>query len=73
MNPDMNAVRLLGAAQLVVFFASVISEQLLKSVVGTGSMSDTLVNISENVSQMRISNLVALIISLAIVSLGVLF
>jgi hypothetical protein len=73
MNPDMNAVRLLGAAQLVVFFASVISEQLLKSVVGTGSMSDTLVNISENVSRMRISTLIALINSLAIVALGVLF
>jgi hypothetical protein len=73
MNPDMNAVRLLGFAQLVVVFASLISEQLLKSVVGTGSMPETLVNISENVSQMRISNLVALIISLAIVSLGVLF
>lgn len=73
MNPDMNTVRLLGAAQLVVFFASVISEQLLKSVVGTGSMSDTLVNISENVSRMRISTLIALINSLAIVALGVLF
>ena len=73
MNPDMNTVRLLGAAQLVVFFASVISEQLLKSVVGTGSMSDTLVNISENVSRMRISTLIAFINSLAIVALGVLF
>lgn len=50
-----------------------LSEQLLKSVVGSGSMSDILVDISENISLIRISNLVALINSLAIVTLGVLF
>ena len=69
----MNTIRLLGAAQLFVFGASLLSEQLLKSVVGSGSISDTLVNISENLFRMRISNLVALLNCLGIVILGVLF
>ena len=69
----MNTVRLLGAAQLCVFFASLLSEQLLKSTVGSGSISDTLVNISENIHRVRISNLVALVNCLAIITLGVLF
>jgi hypothetical protein len=69
----MNTIRLLGAAQLFVFAASMLSEQLLKSVVGSVSISDTLVNISENTSRMWISNLVALLNCLGIVTLGVLF
>jgi hypothetical protein len=73
MNIDINTIRLLGAAQLFVFVASLFSEQLLKSVVGSGSISDTLVNISENISRMKISNLVALLNCLGIVTLGVLF
>jgi hypothetical protein len=73
MNTDMNTVRLLGAAQLVVFLASMLSERLLASVVGSGSASDTLVNISKNLTRLRISNLVALANSLAILVLGVLF
>jgi len=73
MNIDMNTVRLLGAAQLVVFAASMLSERLLTSVVGSGSISDILVNISKNVTLMRVSNLLALVDSLVIVLLGVLF
>jgi hypothetical protein len=73
MNPDMNTIRLLGTAQLFVFVASMLSEQLLKSVVGSGNISDILVNISKNISLVRISNLVALVNSLGIVTLGVLF
>jgi len=73
MNVDMNTVRLLGAAQLVVFAASILSERLLASVVGSGSISAILVNISKNVTLMRISNLLALVDSLVIVLLGVLF
>jgi hypothetical protein len=73
MNPDMNTIRLLGAAQLFVFIASLLSDQLLKSVVGTGSTSDMLVNISENLTRMRISNLVALFNCLGIIALGVFF
>lgn len=69
----MNTIRLLGAAQLFVFAASLISDQLLKSVVGSGDISDALVNISENLSRMRISTLVALLNCLGIVTLGVLF
>jgi hypothetical protein len=46
---------------------------LLTSAVGSGSISDILVNISKNLTRMRISNLAWLIVSLAIVVLGVLF
>ena len=73
MDTDVNTIRLLGAAQLIVFVSAILSELLLKSVVGSGSISDILVNISKNVSQMRISNLVALVDSLGIVFLAVLF
>jgi hypothetical protein len=73
MNIDMNIIRFLGAAQLFVFAASLFNEQLFKSVVGSGSISDTLVNVSENISRIQISNLVALFNCLGIVTLGVLF
>jgi hypothetical protein len=73
MNIEISTVRLLGAAQLLVFAASMLSERLLASVVGSRSISDTLVNISENPTRMRISNLVALVNSAAIVVLAVLF
>jgi len=73
MNLDMNTIRLLGSAQLFVIFASLVSEQLLKSIIGSGSISDILVNISNHLTRMRISNLVALLNSLGIVILGVLF
>ena len=73
MDIDMNTVRFLGAAQLLVFVAAMLSEPLLKSVVGSGSISDILVNISKNVTRMRISNLFALVDSLGTVVLAVLF
>ena len=69
----MVTIRLLGTAQWIVLVASLLSDhQLLKSVVGSGDISDMLVIISENLTRMRIGNLVALINSLAIVTLGVL-
>ena len=73
MNTDMNTVRLLGAAQLIIFVASILSERLLASVVGSGSISNMLVNISKNLTRMRVSNLLALVDSIGIVVLGVLF
>ena len=73
MNIDINTVRLLGAAQLIVFVASIFSESLLTAVVGSGSISNVLVNISNNVTVMRISNLLALVDSVGIVVLGALF
>ena len=73
MSIEMNTVRLLGAAQLIVFVASILSERLLISAAGSGSISAILVNISKNVTLMRISNLLALVDSLGIVALGVLF
>jgi hypothetical protein len=73
MNTDINTIRLLGAAQLFVFVASLFSERLLASAVGSGGISDRLVNISNNLALMRISNLVALVNTLGIVVLAVLF
>lgn len=73
MTIDTNTVRLLGAAQLIVFVCSMLSERLLASAVGSGSISDILVNVSKNLARMRISNLVALATSLGIVVLAALF
>lgn len=73
MNTDVNTIRLLGAAQLIVIVGNLIMDSLLSSAVGSGSISDILVNISKNLSQMRFSNLVALEQTLTIVVMGVLY
>jgi hypothetical protein len=73
MNIEMNTIRLLGAAQLFVFATGIIGNQLLVSVVGSDSMSDKLVNISDNLTRVRISNLVTLVECVGIIVLGVLF
>jgi hypothetical protein len=73
MNTEINTIRLLGAAQLIVIVGNLIMDSLLSSAVGSGSISDILVNISKNLPQMRFSNLVALGQTLAIVVLGVLY
>jgi len=73
MNTDVNTVRLLGAAQVMVFVGALITGGFLASAVGSGSISDILVNISKNPTRMRISNLVALGDSLAIIAMGVLY
>jgi hypothetical protein len=73
MNTELSAVRLLGVVQLFVFVAGMVSERLLASAVGSGPMASILVNVSKDLTRMRISSLAALLNSLAIVSLGVLF
>ena len=65
MNTDAATIRLLGAAILFVFLASLISEQLLTSAVGSGGISEILVNVTANLPRVRLSNLVALLNSLA--------
>lgn len=72
MDLEMSTIRLLGAAFLFVFVASLISERLLASAVGSGSTSDILVNISGNLTRLRTSNLVALLNCLGIVVLAAL-
>jgi hypothetical protein len=72
MNTDRKTIRLLGAAFLIVFVASMLSGSLLDSAVGTGSISDNLVNIANNPMLMRISILVELVTSLGIVALAAL-
>jgi hypothetical protein len=73
LNTEMSTLRLLGAAQLLVFAASMVSERLLASVVGSGPIASILVNVSKHLTRVRISNLVALLNSLAIVLLAVMF
>jgi hypothetical protein len=73
MDIDANTVRLLGAAQLLVIVAGLFAERPLASGIGSGTMSEALVNISKKQTRMRISNLVALGQSLATIVLGVLY
>jgi len=72
MNSDKNTVRLLGAAFLFVFVASILSDILLSSAVGSGSISDNLVNIAGNLTLMRISILIVLVYSAGIIVLAAL-
>lgn len=73
MNSDKNTPRFLGAAFLLVLVASILSDVLLSTAIGSGGISDMLVNISDNLTLMRISNLVALAIqSTGIITLAVL-
>jgi hypothetical protein len=46
MNTGIDTARFLGVAQLVVFLGGMVSEQLLKSAVGSGTTSEKLVSIS---------------------------
>ncbi|MBA7534273.1 hypothetical protein ES705_26519 [subsurface metagenome] len=72
MNSDKNTPRLLGAAYLIQFVGSILGDSLRSLAIGTGSMSDKLVSISSNLTLMRISILVGLVTSLAIVAMAVL-
>jgi len=70
MNAEKNAPRLLGAAFLIVAIASLISGLLFMSVIGSGSISDSLVNVSHQLTLMRLSSLGQLVTSSAIVALA---
>lgn len=69
----MSTARLLGAIQLLVFLGAMASERPLETAVGKGTISQTLLRISEHLTPMRIGTLVSLLTSAAIVVLGVLF
>jgi hypothetical protein len=73
MATDTNIVRLLGAAQVLVFVSFFITEGLQASAIGSGSISDILVNISKNLNRVRISSLFALGQTLVIIATGVLY
>ena len=72
MISERNAPRLLGAVFLFVFFASLFSNVLLTSVIGSGSMSDGLVNVANQLTQVRVSSLGQILTSSGIVVLAVL-
>ena len=72
MIVERNAPRLLGAAFLFVFFASLISGVLLTSVVGSGSVSHDLVSVADQLTRVRLSVLGQILTSSGIVVLAVL-
>ncbi len=72
MTTKRNVPRLLGAAFLIVVFTSLTSSLLLMSVVGSGGISDILVDISNRLTLMRIFILGDLVTSLGIIVLAVL-
>src|SRR5713101_4908721 len=72
MTTRKHAPRLLGAAFLIVVFTSLGSGLLLMSAVGSGGMSDILVDISNRLTTMRIFILGDLVTSLGIIVLAVL-
>jgi len=72
MNTNKNTIRLLGAAFLLVFVGSVLNDFLRSSAIGSDSISDILVNISDNITLMRIYILVVLVTSTGIIVLAVL-
>ena len=71
MNLDKVNPRLLGVFFLIVAVTSLLSMFLFDSIVGTGSISDSMIDISNNLMQIRISILIDVICSIAIVFLGV--
>ena len=70
MISDKIAPRLVGAAFLFVFFASLISGLLLTSAVGSARISDILVNTSNQLTLMRLSILGQMVTSSGIVALA---
>lgn len=72
MISEKNAPRLLGAAFLFVIFASLTSGLLLSSAVGTGSISDMLVHISNNPTLAQLSVLFETLNSSGIIVLAAL-
>jgi len=73
MNLEMNTVKLLGAAQVMVFIGILISGGIIASAAGSGGISDILLNISKNPNRVRLSILFALVESLAVVAMGILY
>ena len=71
MKPDHNAPRLLGGAFLIQAVASGLSFLLLTSAIGTGTITDILVNTANNPTLVRSSILVELVTSMGIVFLAV--
>ena len=72
MNTDNKGARLLGATFLIVAVATLLSDFVLRSLLGSGSISDSLVNIANNTVTMRIAILLDLITAVGIVVLAVL-
>lgn len=76
MNSDRRIPRLLGAAFVFVWVASFLSSKLLESAIGfefgSGTISEILVNISDNLTLMRVSILVELVNGIGTIVVAVL-
>ncbi|MGY5865808.1 MAG: DUF4386 domain-containing protein [Candidatus Thorarchaeota archaeon] len=64
--------KLLGVAYLVQFVASLLSGSLIDAIIGTGDMSDQLVNISNNLLLLRLGIIAELITAIGIIVMTVL-
>lgn len=73
MKTGLNPTRLLGIAQLLVFAGAILSERLFLSAVGSGSIAQMMVNIQQKLIQVRVSSVIALVESVLIIFLGVMF
>lgn len=71
MNSGMNTSRLAGAAFLLVLVTSALGGALSSSVVGSGTVSEMLVSISDNLATWRFSTVVDLFTSVGIVILAI--
>ena len=72
MSSEKNTSKLLGLVFLWVAIASILSGLLFSFTIGSGSIAENLVNISNNVAQLRISIVIDLITSVGIIVLGIL-
>ncbi len=72
MHGEKYAPRLLGATFLIVAVASLISGLLLMSVMESGSISDSLMNVSHQLTLMRLSSVAGLVTSSGIIVLAAL-
>lgn len=72
MNSNKNTPKLLGIAYLIQFIGSLLSGLLSDAAIGSGSMSENLVSISNNVLLMRASIIATLITSLGIITMTIL-
>lgn len=70
MFTNKSAPRLLGAVFLIVIVTSLVSGVTLVSAIGSGGISDMLVNISNNIAMARVSILVGMLNSVGIVFLA---
>jgi hypothetical protein len=72
MDTNKNTPRLLGATFLIVVLTSLTGGLLLSTVVGSGNISEILINIANKITLMRMSILIDLVTSVGVIVLATL-